>query len=902
MLECAFLLEMTKNKKPRPAAPEAFHLPIKTFTLANGLVVIVQTDRTVPVVAVSITYKVGSQNENPGKSGFAHLFEHLMFQGTKNLKPNDIAKLIENNGGVNNAYTMKTNTTYHEIIPRSALPTILWAEADRMHRLLVDERSLGIEKQVVMEEKRQSELNKPYRQTMDEGIANAAFLKWSNRHTTIGEMQDLKNATLEDVREFYFAHYAPNNAVLALAGEIDEKEARELTGRYFANIPARDIPPTPDLSESPLKGETLKTVKDPLAKMPLTTVSWHAPKRGTKDFWALSLLMNTLSNSDESPLYQALVKKSKVALSAQGYMPHWSSHYNMKGPDVFTFSVSGKAGVAAGGITAELDKVLARFARKGPSASELERAKTETEREWLDEMQFLMDRAQILSSYAALIGPPAGLRRDLRNIFSVTAGDVAKAVKTWIIGKGRVIMHVEPGEPAPPAPEEAAPAVPAERPRAPGEVPPAPDRARPVPIPEIGRFTLKNGLPVVFVKDARLPLIELRLSLRASPADEGRGQDGLSHALDNLFFKGTAEKSGEAIARAISRLGFEVSTQDDSEFLRISAAGLSRNAEAFLRELSSVLRGANYPEAETSLWKENMLEELLAMRGDSSFLTEERMKKELFEGHPYGRGIPNEKSINAVSGKRLREFHASRVTPDQAKLVIVGNLGIAEAERMLERALGQWIGSAPEKHTPPMPGNKPSRISLVDRPGSSQASLTVAQTAPLTPKNPDWLPFLVMNHILGGTENSRLFENLRTDKGYTYGSYCGIEAFAQGIAWSARAEVRNDVAGPSIEEIFKEVRFMKANKVSPETLAAAKRYMSGLFLLKMAALNRTANYLSALTEDGRDPAYEMGSYLKRLESVTSEQVEQAAQKYLDPEKMVTVVVGDAKALKGRLPR
>jgi zinc protease len=290
-------------------------LPVDSFTLPNGLEVLVNSDASSPMVAVSITYRVGSQDERPGRSGFAHLFEHLMAQGTKSLKPREISQLVESNGGSRNAFTTRTNTTYHNLIPRGALELVLWAEAERMHTLDVDARALALEQQVVLEEKRLRYDNAPYRFAQDQRMAETAFAKWENRHTTIGETADIRDAKLQDVRDFYALHYGPANAVLALAGDLTLEEARALVERHFARIPRKPAPPRPDLSEKPLAQDAWTRVDDPHAKTPRLMIGWHGPARASRDFWALTALAEILSGQDESPLYQALVRERKTALA-----------------------------------------------------------------------------------------------------------------------------------------------------------------------------------------------------------------------------------------------------------------------------------------------------------------------------------------------------------------------------------------------------------------------------------------------------------------------------------------------------------------------------------------------------------------------------------------------------------
>ena len=428
----------------------------RAFKLDNGLRVVVETDRTAPLVAVSITYKVGSMDEERGRSGFAHLFEHLMFQGTKNLPPNEISRLVETNGGVDNAYTMKTNTTYHEVVPSWAVEAVLWAEADRMRGLLISARELEIEKRVVLEEMNQNYANQPYRRATDVVMGELAFTRWEASHSTIGEEADLRAATLEDVRRFYDRHYAPNNAVLALVGDLSVAEARRLVQKHFGPIPSRPRPRRRDFSEPRLRGETLRRLLDPLAKNPLIVAGWHAPRRGSSDYWALMVLASVLGGGEDSPLHEELVKRSRLALSASAHMPYWSSHYNTRGCDLLGIFVTARADAPLKEVRAGLDKVLERFRREGPTEEELSRAKIQLERSWLEGQQSLADRAQTLSSYAALVGDPSEFTRDLRLLLKTSRSDVRRAAKRWIGSRGRAVLEVIPGAPVPAGPPPAA--------------------------------------------------------------------------------------------------------------------------------------------------------------------------------------------------------------------------------------------------------------------------------------------------------------------------------------------------------------------------------------------------------------------------------------------------------------
>ena len=875
-------------------------LPASVFKLDNGLTVVVQEDRSAPLAAISITYRVGSLDEEKGRAGFAHLFEHLMFQGTANLAPNEVSRLVESHGGVDNAYTMKTNTTYHEVVPANALESVLWAEADRMRGLLISERELAVEKQVVLEELRQTYTNQPYRRATDAVMSSLAFTRWETAHPTIGDAADIRAASLEDVRKFYDRHYAPNNAVLAVAGDASVPEVRKLVKKLFGPIPRRPRPRPIGLDEPRLKGERVETVKDHLAKTPLTIVGWHTPERGSRDWWALTVVMTILGGGEDSPLHEKLVKDDRLAVSASGHIPYWSSHVAARGPDMLAFFVSGRLGAGRKAVTDSLDVVLDRFCKTGPKDDELARAKTQIERSWLEGQQSLADRAQTLSSYVALVGDPDGFWKDLDAMLKIGRADCVRAARRWLRSRGRIVLQVEPGEPVEPAPEPEAPETPAEEPRKPGLHPPAPGPARFARAPDIEKVSLSNGLTVWLARDKRLPLVEARLALRAGRVQEGAGQEALAQASEELLLKGREGEDAAAVARAYTALGWSLGASCEAEWLKLSASGLSRNLDPFIDQLAKTLNTASYPEAEVELWRENALEDLISRRAQPHFLSEERLRAELFPGHPYGRGAADEKKIAAVDSPRMRAFHAARLRPSGGHLVLVGDLNPDKTVHALERALSTWKAGTEAPSAPPLPDAGATRTIIVNRPGSAQASLIVAQTAAAGPKDPDYMSLVLANHVLGGTANSRLFENLRTRRGYTYGAYSSIELYGRGIVWSAAADCRTEVARPALEEMLSEVRELCGREIPAAALDNSRRHLRGMFLMRLSSLDRITGYLSSVAESGRDPRETIAQYEPRLAEATPQSALAAIRSRLDLKKLVTVVVGDEAALKPAL--
>lgn len=885
---------------PQPAS--RLSLPVTTFKLKNGLTVVVHTDKTAPVVAVSVTYKVGSQHETPGLSGFAHLFEHLMAQGTKSLKPREISRVIESNGGVRNAYTMRTNTTYHSVVPKSALKTVLWAEAERMSTLNVDERALALEQQVVLEEMRLRYVNQAYAKARDAGMAETAFAKWENQHTTIGEAADVRNAKLEDVRAFYKKHYAPNNAVLSLAGDVDEAEARELAERFYGHLEPREIAPAPDLTEAPIQGEKRRVIEDKFAKVPLLMTGWNAPERGTKDYWALTVLAEVLGGGEESPLYQSLVKDAKIALGVSPNYPWWTGPFNPGGPDLFGFMTQLKPGASADVALRLTDAVLARYAAEGPAEGELASAKAKIELSWTKDLEQLIERAKTLGSYAAMVGDPSQLSEDFAALTAITAADVREAVSRWLIGKGRAVVEARPTPDAQLPAEVATPAIPAEKPREPGDPRPEIDAQRAAPVPLLTRFSLSNGFKVVFARDSRLPLLEARLSIPSGRVAELAGEEGLSAAVSELLLQGAAGQDAKALSAAFGRLGWKLEVGRGMESLSVDAVGLARNAGEFFKNLAQVLSRPDFAEDEVTLWKENKAEELKISRSKPDFMSGEKVKAELFGSHPYGRPALTDAELAAITREKIAAYGARTVLPQGATLVLTGDADPEVLRAQLEAAFSGWTGATAAAEVPALPAAKAAALSLLDRPGSKQANLNIAQTVDLRPGDADYLAFSVMNQILGGSATSRLFVNLRVDKGYTYGSYARVSALEKGLLWTATAETRNEVARPALDEMRKEILRMRDEAVPAETLEATKRYLAGIYLLKLASIDYQADSLAGYERTRQSAEREYATYLQRLNALTPEDIQRVARKYLNPEAMATVVVGDEAALRGPLTR
>jgi len=477
------------------STPTLPQIPIEQFALANGLRVVLSEDHSVPVVSVAVYYDAGSRNEREGRTGFAHLFEHMMFQGSENVPKAGHFQYIFNNGGTMNGTTSSERTNYFETLPANQLPLALWLESDRMRSLKVTQENLDNQRDAVKEEKRLNYDNRPY---------SNAFLRLNeliyrnprNAHSTIGSMEDLDDATIEDVREFFRIYYAPNNAVLAIVGDFDSGEARALVEKYFASIPAQSSPPAVDVSEPAEVAARSEIYRDPFAQLPAIMLGWKVPPRRTEDYYALSLASDLLLDGDSSRLYQRLVKDEESVVGIQGGIGE------RRGPSTLYVFAIPKPGHSTGAIRSTIQEEIERLAREGPSPDEMEKLRNTLLNDAVRNRQSTLYRAQRLAEFTLYDGDPDIVNTELQRYLAITPGEIGSAVSRYLLTHNHSVMEVVPAhmapaedEPAPAQPEP--PGEPAQPGAPPPQVPPPPpaDPAPPTepPPPVADDSTAKHG-------------------------------------------------------------------------------------------------------------------------------------------------------------------------------------------------------------------------------------------------------------------------------------------------------------------------------------------------------------------------------------------------------------------------
>jgi zinc protease len=465
--------------------------PIEQFTLANGLRVVLSEDHSVPVVSVAVYYDVGSRNEREGRTGFAHLFEHMMFQGSENVPKAGHFQYIFNNGGTMNGTTSSERTNYFETLPANQLPLALWLESDRMRSLKVTQENLNNQRDAVKEEKRLNYDNRPYSNAFLR-LNELIYRNHRNAHSTIGSMEDLDAATIEDVREFFRIYYAPNNAVLAICGDFDSAEARALIEKYFASISAQNTPPPVDVSEPEAVAARGEIYRDPFAQLPAIMLGWKAPARRTEDYYPLSLASDLLLDGDSSRLYQRLVKTEESVVGIQGGIGE------RRGPSsIYIFAIP-KPGHTTERIRATIDEEIKRLATEGPTEEEMEKLRNTILNDSARSRQSTLYRAQRLAEYTLYDGDPQIFNTEIERYLAVTPDEIKRAVTRFLLTDNHSVMEVVPAhaadaeaEPAPAAPE---PTGDAAQPGAPPPQVPPPPPADPQPPteppPPVGQETL----------------------------------------------------------------------------------------------------------------------------------------------------------------------------------------------------------------------------------------------------------------------------------------------------------------------------------------------------------------------------------------------------------------------------
>ena len=885
-------------------------IKFEKYTLPNGLVVILSEDHRLPLVSTNIWYHVGPANELPGRTGFAHLFEHMMFEGSKHVPGNSHIRFMEAAGASDlNGTTDFDRTNYFETIPSNQLELALWLESDRMGYLpdQLDQASLTNQQDVVRNERRQSIENSPYG-IVEEAVFHNLFPKAHPYHADVmGSHADIQAAKLEDVRNFFKLYYAPNNASIAIVGDFDPAQAKQLVEKYFG--PLKRGAPVPKIAAvtPPIASERRVVIHDQV-ELPRVYMAWLTSPIFKPGDAQADLSSEILGGGKSSRLYKKLVYDKQIALDVS------ASQNSLILGSVFEIVVTARPGHTPEEMEKAIDEELEAFRKDGPTPTELDRAQNGIETRMIQGLERLGGFGGVadrLNEYNHYLGNPDYIAHDLGRYQKATVASIRNFAETQLKPNARVVVYGLPGKP------DLGPDVPTPKTLQKGQnkggeavnveaawraTPPQPGPARPLNLPVPDIFKLANGLTVVYNDRPGLPVAAASLVFNTGSGANPVDKPGLASFTANMLQQGTAMRDATQIADEAALLGATLSSAASMDGSMVSTSSLTKNFSGALDLVADIALNPAFPPDEVERRRASRLATFANDRGDPNVIVSRTGVFALFgPHHPFGYdNSGTEESIKAMSREDMMNFWKSHYVPNNAALVVAGNIPLDDLKTLAESKFGAWKGGEVPDTQIGSPETTKARIVIVDRPGAQQTMVRLLQLG-VGRANPDYPAIEVMNSELGGLFSSRINLNLREEHGYTYGaSSVFVYRRSQGYFLTGGG-IRTDATGPAVSEMIKEIRRMIDTPMTADELSLAKdsqsRSLPGMF----EASNETTGALSQIFLYNLAADY----YEKlpgRLSSVTASDAEEAAKKYLHPDQMILICVGDRAKIEPQLTK
>jgi zinc protease len=879
-------LVLSAARAANPDLSKDISISSQKVVLSNGLTVIVHEDHKAPIVAVNLWYHVGSKNEKPGKTGFAHLFEHLMFTGSEHLSTGHnqraFFQTMEGLGATDlNGTTSEDRTDFFENVPKNALDVALWMESDRMGHLLaaVDQVKLDEQRGVVQNEKRQGE-NQPYGVVEELMVKATAPAGHPYSWTVIGSMEDLNAASLEDVRTWFKTYYGAANAVVVIAGDVETADAVARVEKYFGNIPSG--PPVARFVSWTAKMPAVRrqTVSDHVPQPRLYEV-WNVPRYGELDTTRLDLLSDVLAEGKTSRLYKRLVYDDQIATSVEAYVDQREINSQ------FIITVTLRPGQDLKKAETAVQEDMTRLLEKGPAEDELQRVKTQYFARFirgLERIGGFGGVSDVLAMNETFRGTPDFYKTILAQANGATASELAKAGRQWLTD-GVYILHVVPF----PSYETATNEVDRLHLPQPG---PQPE----VSFPPLERTNLANGLKIILAARHGVPLVNFDLLVNAGYAADQFSAVGTARLAMDMLDEGTKTRSALQINDELARLGADLSAGSDLDVSTVHLSALTANLDPSLNLFADVILNPSFPPADFKRLQQQRLAEIQSEKTEPRLMALRILPGLLFgKDHAYGNpltGSGTEAAVAKMTPADMSAFHQTWFKPNNATLLIVGDTQLPQVLPKLEKLFAAWTsGSVPEKNIGPVPEPTAPAVYLVDRPGSIQSMIMVADIAPST-GSPDEIALETMNTILGGAFTSRLNMNLREDKHWSYGVRSTLVAARGPSPFVVRAPVQTDKTKESMIEINKEIHdILTEHPVTAEELATAKNDLTLKLPGQWETQSHIAVSLAQIVRFGWPDDY-FTTYPGRVRALTQEEVEHAAQLAVHPSQLIWVVIGD----------
>ncbi|HQU81925.1 MAG TPA: pitrilysin family protein [Pyrinomonadaceae bacterium] len=878
--------------------------PIKyqEFKLKNGLRVILHEDHSTPIAAVNLWYHVGSKNEVVGRTGFAHLFEHMMFQGSKNYN-DDYFKPLQEAGANINGSTNADRTNYYEVVPSNFLELALFMEADRLGGLLdaMTLEKLNNQRDVVKNERRQRYDNQPYG-TAFEKISEIMYPQGHPYNwTTIGSLEDLSAASLDDVKAFFRQYYVPNNTTLVIAGDIDPKQTKKWAEKYFGTIPTGGAITRPNPPMPKLEGEIRKSFEDSV-QLPRLYMVWHSVAQGNADEPALDILGRILSSGRGSRLQSNLIYGKQLSQDAGAF------HSTREIAGQFQISSTARPQKSLDEIEKEINAEIERIKKEPPTTEEIERAYNAIESQTVFGLQTVLGKADSLNSNATFFGKPDLFQSELDKYRKVTPADVQRVANTYLTNNRLVMSFVPRKEKAASQRNSAAnqptstEAKKTEDKKDYSANLPKPQADPKFNLPSIDKKKLSNGLNVWFVQQKELPIVSMNLVLNAGGAADPQDRAALSSFTASLLNSGTKTRSAVEIANQLQSIGANVNAGSGWDSANVSMQTLTRNLDKALDIYADVIKNPTFPADELENIRRRALVGFIQRKDNPNAISGVVYSKLLYgKDHPYGKSLTgSEDSVKALTKAEIEKFYATYYRPNNATLIVVGDADSKTLLPKLETAFADWkAAEVPNMQTPNAAKFDKPGIYVVDKPGAAQSVVTIGQVG-VSRENPDFFPLQVMNSILGGQFSARVNMNLREDKGYTYGARTAW-SFRKGAGpFEASADVQTAVTKESVQEFMKELNGIRgAIPVTQAELDYNKQSLIRRYPAGFETVGQISGQLANLVTYGLPDSY-FNDYIANIQKVTVEDVNRVANKYLTPDQMAILIVGDKSVIEPKL--
>ncbi|SDH31979.1 zinc protease [Flavobacterium omnivorum] len=907
-LLCSACSSYSQNQKPKE-----FKVEFEKFTLDNGLQVILHLDRSDPVVAVALTSHVGSAREKAGRTGFAHLFEHLLFLESENLGKGGLDKMSARIGGAGaNGSTSRDRTNYFQTVPKDALEKMIWAEADKLGYFIntVTEPVLSKEKQVVKNEKRQSYDNRPYGHTFSVISKNLYPSTHPYNWDVIGSLEDLQNATLEDVKSFYNRWYVPNNVTLTIAGDFDVKQTKAWVEKYFGEIKRGEA--IPKMEKQPVTlSETKKLYyEDNFAKLPQLTLTWPSVYEYHPDSYALEVLASYLSKGKKAPLYKILVEDKKLTDAADVFQ------YNSEIAGQYMLSVTAFEKVNLNEVLNGVNEAFKNFETEGISQQDLDRIKAGQETAFYTNLSSVLGKGFQLAQYEIFAGTPEYINQDVKKILAVSTEDVMRVYQKYIKGKQYVATSFVPkgestlilnGSTLAAVVEEKIvegkedsfdASIAATYEKTPSKFDrskePAYGESPDVELPSVWKSKLSSGLNVLGIENQEVPLVQFQLQIKGGMLLEDSDKIGVSNMLAQLMTKGTKNKTPEQLENAIESLGATINAYATDEAIFISVTTLAKNYNATMALVQEIVVQPRWDAKEFELIKQSTLSQILQQKADPNSIARNEFKKLIYGNESilaYNR-IGTESTVKKITLEDLKNYYAKNTAPSVANFQIVGAISKTNVINSLTSLNREW--KSKNITFPKITiGNTitSSKIYFYDVPGAKQSVIRIGYPA-LAATDANFYPAQIMNYRLGGGSfASQLTQQLREGKGYTYGISSSFTGSTNKGPFLISSGVRSNVTFESVN-LIKEILQQYGENFSENDLEVTKGY-----LIKSNA--RAFETLSSKLEMLYDISnYNYADdYAKQQENIvknsTVDSIKKLSENYLNPDKMIYLVVGDA---------